>query len=153
MRCGQLESLLLEGLADKPSPEVEEHLAGCARCRAQREALARSSRWLELLRQEPPELSRTFWIQLRERLESSDAPTAFWVRLVTAGRLATLAVAVAVLLVALGVIHHRAEPSWAELEAPPTTWEELAAGGSSINGGPSPDQVMLTLVSPAEPQP
>ena len=72
MKCTDLEAYWEDWRDGKAPAALEEHLRECAGCRELAAELGRTPRWLELLKQEPPEASPGFWPRIaRSRTRTS----------------------------------------------------------------------------------
>ena len=153
MKCDELEKYGEEWLSGTTSPELDQHLEECPRCRQQAADLARTSRWLPLLRREPPEPGPAFWTRLRQRLEESERGADFWEALSWVASRAALELAAVVLLLGLGMLFESPAPAGADFEAPQTYGDDVATGIPVSNVPLNRDQVVLTLVAQTERQP
>lgn len=151
MRCGELERFWEDWLSGNAPAEVDQHLKSCPRCCALANGLTQTSRWLALLRQEPPEPSAAFWARLRQRLEETERHADFWTALTVAAGRAAVALAVLVLLLTVWIMRQPSEPAVAEFDTPQIYLEETAGlpvGSQQLTR----DGVVLTLVAQTEPQ-
>lgn len=150
MNCSEVERFWEDWLEGSAPPELEHHLAECPRCHQQAEALKKTSAWLALLEQEPPEFSPSFWPRLW--LKKNEAQADFWAVLAAVARPAAAALSLALLLVLLTVwvLPQSTEPTTAVLVEPQPYWVEVAGANNLGNGEPNRDQVVLTLVSYSE---
>ena len=147
MKCSDFETYWEERLSGESAAALEEHLRECAHCRELAAELARTSNWLALLRQEPPEASPAFWPRLRERIEERERGRDFWTSLVWAASRASLALAILVMALAVGVVWQAAHTEVAEFDSPQVYLQE-APGSVPLptNGRLNRDQVVQTLV-------
>lgn len=153
MKCGELKIYWEAWLAGSAPAEVEQHLRDCARCGAQSAELRATARWLAAAAVKPPEASPAFWARLRSELEAAEQRRDSWAALALVGRRAAAALAGLVLLLALGYVKQASEPAVADFDAPQTLVEEPPGSVGPANGQLNRDQVVLTLVARAEPQP
>lgn len=147
MNCEQVKNRLQESSAGNLPADLEAHLTECVSCSEEAEALTKSSAWLALLQQEPPQLSAGFWVRY---WESRGRVPDFWTTLtVLAQRLSIgLAFALVALLFGLQFFASPQEPTVAELDQPVPYW---TASDADSNGSVSGrEQVVLTLVGRTE---
>ena len=152
MSCKRFEQEWEGWLRGQASRDFLEHLGECRACADQAAELGRTREWLAPLRQEPPLPGAAFWARLAERLEAEDRAGDFWTALDWVAARATLALAVLVLLLTVGVLLESPAPAAvAEFDAPQPYFEENR-GVVLANGQLNRDQVVLTLVAYQEPQ-
>lgn len=150
MKCRQFERHEEDWQADRAPEAFARHLEQCADCRQQAETLERSAAWMELLRQEPPQLSPAFWVQFWEREAASAG--AFWQTLIVMSRRAVLALALALFLLFAGVLWttEPEEPAVAGFDSHQPYWVEVSGQTNGGGNGPNREQVVLTLVAQSE---
>ena len=153
MNCTDLEAYWEDWRDGEAPAAFEKHLRDCPHCRELAEELARTRRWLALLQQEPPEPHPAFWIHLKEKLEEPERGRDFWASLVWVASRASLALAVLVMAVAVGVVWQTAHTEVAEFDGPQVYLQETPGSVPlPTNGRLNRDQVVLTLVAQAEPK-
>ncbi|HSC77856.1 MAG TPA: hypothetical protein VLB32_04775 [Candidatus Acidoferrales bacterium] len=153
MKCTELEAHWEDWREGKAPAALEEHLRECAHCRELAAELARTSSWLALLQQEPPEASPAFWPRLREQIEERERGRDFWAALGWAAGRAALGLTVLVLALTVGMVWEITRAEVAEFDGPQVYLQD-APGAVPLptNGRLDRDQVVLTLVLQAEAQ-
>lgn len=149
MECRDVENLWEDWLGRGGSPLLERHLRECPRCRELASELARTSDWLSLLAQPPPEPGPAFWGRLRQRLQEREKGADIWTALGWAGARAAVALALLVLLLVVVVSRELPRSEVAEFDAPQIYLED-SPGSVPVTNGLSRDQVVLTLVAQTE---
>lgn len=151
MNCAKLEKFLEEWLDATAPPELNRHVEDCPQCSRRAAELRKTGAWMSLLRQEPPELSPGFWVRFW-REQQKQTPADLWTALTAVARPAVAALALVVVLFLLGVwsLPQGTDPALTEFDSPQTYWAEVAGVRIPENGGPTRDEVVLTLVSRAE---
>ncbi len=151
MKCRDFEAYWEERLKGQVTGALEEHLRECPRCRELAGELARTSGWLALVQQEPPEASPAFWPRLRESIEERERGRDFWAALGWAAGRAALALAVLVVTLTVGMVWQITHAEVAEFDGPQVYLQE-APGSVPLptNGRLNRDQVVQTLVLQAE---
>ena len=150
MSCKRFDQEWEGWLRGQASREFLAHLGQCRACAGQAVELARTGDWLARLRQEPPLPDTAFWAKLAERLEAEDRAGDSWTALSWVAARATLALAVLVLLMTLGVLLQPSPAAVTDFDAPQSYLEE-SNGVAVANGQLNRDQVVLTLVAYQEP--
>ncbi|HXE74243.1 MAG TPA: hypothetical protein VNN18_01225 [Candidatus Xenobia bacterium] len=147
MKCAELEVYWEDWRDGRAPAAVEDHLRECAACHELAVELARTRRWLALLKQEPPQASPAFWPGLREQIEAREQGRDFWAALAWAAGRTALALAVLVLVLTLGMVWQVTHAEVAEFDGPQVYLQETPGSVPlPTNGQLNRDQVVQTLV-------
>jgi len=151
MKCSDFETNWEERLSGEKAAALEDHLRECPHCRELAGELARTSGWLALVQQEPPEASPAFWPRLKVRIEERERGRDFWAALGWAAGRAALALAVLVVTLTVGMFWQITHTEVAEFDGPQVYLQE-SPGSVPLptNGRLNRDQVVQTLVLQAE---
>ena len=147
MNCEQVKDRLKELSAGNLPADLQAHLTGCVSCSEEAEALAKSSAWLALMRQEPPQLSAGFWVRY---WEGRGRVPDFWATLTILAQRLSIGLAFVLVVLFFGLQFYAVpqEPALAGLDQPVPHW---TVSDAESNGSVSDrEQVVLTLVGRTE---